>query len=82
MIPSIKKRYLLPTILSVFLFVGVSFKDYFFEISKQIEIFTTVFKIVNKDYVEEVNTADLMDKTIKSMLAELDPYTNFFNEQI
>lgn len=77
----IKKRYLIPVILSGFLLVGVSFKEDFFEVAKQIEIFTTLFKAVNSNYVDETNPADLMDKAIKSMLADLDPYTNYFNEQ-
>ena len=76
-----KKRYIIPVLASGFLFVAVSFKDDFFEIAKQIEIFTTLFKTVNQNYVDEVNPAELMDKAIKSMLAELDPYTNYFNEQ-
>jgi len=81
MLSKIKKRYFIPAILSVFLFVGVSFKDDFFEISKQIEIFTTLFKTINQNYVDNTNPAELMDKAIKSMLADLDPYTNYFNEQ-
>src|SRR6187402_3154457 len=81
MLPKIKKRYFIPAILGVFLFIGVSFKDDYFEISKQIEIFTTIFKTINQNYVDETNPAELMDKAIKSMLADLDPYTNYFNEQ-
>jgi carboxyl-terminal processing protease len=77
----IKKRYFIPVILSGFLLVGASFKEDFFEVAKQIEIFTTLFKAVNSNYVDETNPADLMDKAIKSMLADLDPYTNYFNEQ-
>lgn len=75
------KRYLLTAAAGLFLFVGVSFKEDFFEIAKQIEIFTSVFKTVNQNYVDEVTPADLMDKAIKNMLADLDPYTNYFNEQ-
>jgi len=76
-----KKKYILPVIASAFLFIGVSFKDDFFEIAKQIEIFTTLFKELNKNYVDETNPGDLMDKSIKGMLASLDPYTVYFNEQ-
>jgi carboxyl-terminal processing protease len=76
-----KKKYILPVIASAFLFVGVSFKDDFFEIAKQVEIFTTLFKELNKNYVDETNPGDLMDKAIKGMLASLDPYTVYFNEQ-
>ena len=81
MFSKIKKRYILTSLVVVFLFVGVSFKDDLFEISKQIEIFTTLYKTVNQNYVEDTNPAELMDKAIKSMLADLDPYTNYFNEQ-
>jgi len=81
MIPLFKKKYILPIVASGFLFVGVSFKDDFFEIAKQIEIFTTLFKELNKNYVDDTNPGDLMDKAIKGMLASLDPYTVYFNEQ-
>ena len=76
-----KKRYLLPVVASGFLFVGASFKDDFFEIAKQIEIFTEIYKTINLNYVDEINPGELMDKSIKTMLADLDPYTNYFNEQ-
>ena len=76
-----KKKYILPVIASAFLFIGVSFKEDFFEVAKQIEIFTTLFKELNKNYVDETNPGDLMDKSIKGMLASLDPYTVYFNEQ-
>jgi carboxyl-terminal processing protease len=52
-----------------------------FEIAKQIEIFTTLFKELNTNYVDETNPGDLMDNAIKGMLAGLDPYTVYFNEQ-
>jgi carboxyl-terminal processing protease len=74
------KRYILAVLATGFLFVGVSFKENFFEIAKQIEIFTMMFKELDKNYVDEINPGQLMDKSIKAMLADLDPYTNFFNE--
>jgi carboxyl-terminal processing protease len=77
----LKKKYLIPIIASGFLFVGVSFREDFFEVAKQIEIFTTLFKAVNTNYVDQTNPGELMDKAIKNMLAELDPYTVYFNEQ-
>jgi carboxyl-terminal processing protease len=80
MLSRFKKRYIIPVILSGFLFIGVGFKEDFFEIAKQIEIFTNLFKTVNMNYVDETNPGEMMDKAIKSMLADLDPYTNYFNE--
>ncbi len=76
-----KKRYIIPIVASGLFFVGASFKEDFFEVAKQIEIFTTLFKTVNMNYVDEVNPGELMDKAIKNMLVELDPYTVYFNEQ-
>ncbi len=58
-----------------------SFKSDFFEIAKQLEIFTTLFKELNMNYVDETNPAELMDTAIKAMLEDLDPYTNYWNEQ-
>ena len=76
-----KKKVLLPLIAIAFLVVGSSFKSDFFEIAKQIEIFTTLFKELNMNYVDETNPAELMDSAIKNMLDDLDPYTRFLNEQ-
>ncbi len=76
-----QKKIIIPFFAVLFLFVGMSFKNDFFELAKQIEIFTNLFKTVNQNYVDETNPGDLMDKGIKSMLKELDPYTVFFNEQ-
>ena len=81
MLAFLKKRYIIPLVASGLFFVGASFQSDFFEIAKQIEIFTTLFKTVNMNYVDETNPGDLMDTAIKNMLAELDPYTVYFNEQ-
>ncbi len=77
----LKKKILIPVFAIVILVTGSSFKSDFFEIAKQIEIFTTLFKELNMNYVDETNPAELMDTAIKNMLDELDPYTKFLNEQ-
>ncbi len=76
-----RKILVLPVVLIVIFLGTVSFKSDFFEIAKQIEIFTTLFKEINMNYVDETNPAALMDTAIKSMLTDLDPYTNYWNEQ-
>jgi carboxyl-terminal processing protease len=81
MLQRFRKRYFIALLASGFLFVGVSFREDFFEVAKQIEIFNNLFKAVNSNYVDETNPGELMDKAIKSMLASLDPYTNYFTEQ-
>lgn len=58
-----------------------SYKNDFFEIAKQIEIFTNLYKEVNMNYVDQVNPAELMNTAIEAMLNDLDPYTVYWNEQ-
>ncbi|MDG3582975.1 MULTISPECIES: S41 family peptidase [Galbibacter] len=76
-----KKKIIIPALAIVVLLIGTGFKNDFFEIAKQVEIFTTMFKELNMNYVDETNPAELMDTAIKSMLEDLDPYTRFMNEQ-
>lgn len=76
-----KKKIVLPALAVIVMFTGTAFKSDFFEIAKQIEIFTTLFKELNMNYVDETNPGELMDSAIKNMLKDLDPYTVFMNEQ-
>ncbi len=78
---SLFKKIGIPVLAIVLLVAGSSFKSDYFEIAKQIEIFTTLFKELNMNYVDETNPAELMDTAIKNMLDDLDPYTKFLNEQ-
>ncbi len=77
----LKKKVVIPVLALTIFFTGTAFKSDFFEIAKQIEIFTTLFKELNMNYVDDTNPADLMDTAIKGMLDELDPYTQYYNEQ-
>jgi len=77
----LKRKILVPVLALTIFFTGTAFKSDFFEIAKQLEIFTTLFKELNMNYVDETNPGDLMDTAIKNMLADLDPYTSFLNEQ-
>ncbi len=77
----LKKKIIIPAFAVIILFSTTAFQNDFFEIAKQIEIFTTLFKELNMNYVDETNPGDLMDTAIKSMLKDLDPYTRFLNEQ-
>ena len=76
-----KKKIVLSLLAVGLFFTTVSFKGDFFEIAKQIEIFTTMYKELNMNYVDEVTPATLMDKAITGMLEDLDPYTVYWNEQ-
>lgn len=68
--------------LSLLLFTGFKREDpTFFEIAKQLEIFTELFKELNMNYVDEPSPTDLMNTAIKSMLKDLDPYTTYLSEE-
>ncbi len=58
------------------------FVDYnkHFEIIKNIEIFTNVYKEINAHYVDETDPAKLMKSGIDAMLHQLDPFTNYISE--
>lgn len=77
----IRKHKIALILLFSVLFLSFSVKSKFFELAKQIEIYNSLFKELNMYYVDEINPADLTDKAIKNTLKDLDPYTNFYNEQ-
>lgn len=54
--------------------------DKYFEIAKNMELFSAVYKEVNLLYVDEVNPAQIMTTGIDAMLESLDPYTNYIPE--
>lgn len=61
--------------------ISVGFQSDFFQIAKQIDIYTTLFKEVNKFYVDEVDPTELTSKSIRHMLKNLDPYTVYFDAE-
>lgn len=62
-------------------FGAYSFRDDYFEISKNLEIFTNIVKELNAAYVDEVNPQKLIRAGIDGMLSSLDPYTDFIPEE-
>jgi carboxyl-terminal processing protease len=66
--------------ISASLFTAYSFTDSYFEISKNLDIFATLFREVNTYYVDETKPGDMMKKAIDAMLDDLDPYTNYIPE--
>ena len=57
-----------------------SFTDSYFEIAKNLDIFTTVYRELNNYYVDETDPGKLMKTAIDKMLKSLDPYTNYIPE--
>jgi carboxyl-terminal processing protease len=52
----------------------------YFEISKNLDIFATLYKEVNTYYVDDVDPSKFMRTGIDAMLESLDPYTNYISE--
>lgn len=67
-------------ILTLSLCTFVHAQDKGFEISKNLEIFSNVYKNVHLNYVDDVDPGKLMKTAIDAMLASLDPYTNYYAE--
>ncbi|WP_316750003.1 S41 family peptidase [Pedobacter gandavensis] len=57
-----------------------SFKEDLFQVSKNLDIFASLYKEININYVDETNPADLMRNSIDAMLDGLDPYTEYIPE--
>ncbi|UEG53712.1 S41 family peptidase [Mucilaginibacter daejeonensis] len=58
----------------------VSFKDDLFQISKNLDVFASVYKEVNLNYVDDINSAKMVKTGVDAMLNGLDPYTEFVPE--
>jgi len=69
-------------IVVVFLLVGLILNGQVpnqqgFEIMKNLDIYSTLIKELNQDYVDDINPGDLAEIGIDAMLESLDPYTNY-----
>ena len=54
--------------------------DRLFEISKNMELFASVYKMLNVHYVDQIDPNVLMKTGIDAMVSSLDPYTNYITE--
>lgn len=78
-----KKKFkiiILGIVLAITSVISVGFTDNYFEISKNLDIFTTLYKELNTFYVDETDPGELMKEGIDKMLKSLDPYTTYIPE--
>ncbi|RKE03114.1 S41 family peptidase [Marinifilum flexuosum] len=61
-------------------FFGFSRDERNFEISKNLNIYYTMFRELNLFYVDEIDPGDLVKKSMDAMLKTLDPYTTYISE--
>ncbi|SDX64573.1 carboxyl-terminal processing protease [Lutibacter oricola] len=81
MMKSRVKKQFLGVFVGVSILISIGFQSNFFEVAKQIDIYTTLFKELNMYYIDEINPAELTEKSINHMLSSLDPYTRYYDEQ-
>jgi len=73
------KIFIIVTLSGVFVAADTS-KNQYFEISKNLDVFATLYKELNTYYVDDIEPATLIRSGIDAMLQTLDPYTNFISE--
>ena len=73
------KKVVLPGVLIVAIF-SFSFVEDLFQVSKNLDIFAAIYKQLSINYVDDVNSSELMKNGIDAMLEELDPYTEYIPE--
>jgi carboxyl-terminal processing protease len=75
------RKIILPVLVIVVLLSAFTVKyGKYFEISKNIEIFTNVYKEINTWYVDDLDPSQLMKTGVDAMLESLDPYTVYYSE--
>lgn len=65
---------------SLSLFIQAKTADSYFELSKNMEVFSNIFKELNTYYVDPIEPGKLTKVGIDAMLSDLDPYTNYITE--
>ncbi len=60
---------------------AVSQKDHHFEVSKNLEVFNTIYKNLDMIYVDTLNASETIGAGINAMLKSLDPYTEYYPEE-
>ena len=75
-----KYKHIFFFILTTIAVLSFSFKDDLFLVSKNLDVFASLYKEVHLNYVEETNSTSLMETGIDAMLSSLDPYTEYIPE--
>ncbi len=57
--------------------IGISTEWNDFEIAKNLELFSNIFRELNTHYVDEIDPEKLMETGVNAMLKSLDPYTTY-----
>jgi carboxyl-terminal processing protease len=75
-----KKTWMWLVPLAGLMAAAVPLRENYFELSKQLEIMTAMFRELNIYYVDEVQPGQLMETGMDAMVESLDPYTVYYPE--
>ena len=70
-----KKFFIIITLLNLFFFQLVNSSEQ--NIYEKIDLFGEVLENIKKDYVDDVDQAEMMDSAINGVLQSLDPYSAY-----
>lgn len=62
-------------------FTAFSLYDTSRSLYEKIELFGTILRRINYDYVDEKDPSDLLESAIKGMVSSLDPHTNYLSSK-
>ncbi len=74
-----KKIIFLPILIFTFISTSVFSKNDLYE---KIDLFGEVLENIKKDYVDDVNQAEMMDSAINGVLQSLDPYSAYMSPEL
>ena len=74
------KKVLVLSILIINLFTGIVYSKN--DLYKKIDLFGEVLENIKKDYVDDVDQAEIMDSAINGVLQSLDPYSAYMSPEL
>ncbi len=74
------KKILVLSILILNLFTGIVYSKN--DLYKKIDLFGEVLENIKKDYVDDVDQAEIMDSAINGVLQSLDPYSAYMSPEL
>lgn len=75
-----KVKYISLAALCAIAAISLAFKDDLFLVSKNLDIFASLYKQIHVNYVDDTNPTSLMKNGVDAMLKNLDPYTEYVPE--
>lgn len=75
------KRLLLYILIMCPLTLMAQTKDHNFEVTKNLDIFHSIYKNLDIAYVDTLDANEVIGYGIRAMLKSLDPYTEYYNEE-